>query len=309
MKRWTQFLLCLLLSASIWLIHNLSQEYAGVVSVSVLAQSTLKGRASVAREAVVVSARCSATGFKLIQLNYQQRDVKVAIHAEDLVPSGDDTFVVSAAEMAKYSSDIFGEGVTLLTFLNQSYSFKFTPENYKTVPVRAVFSATFKPQYMASGPVVLHPDSVTVYGSEAALASLDAVLTRDLSFGDLSKSVSGAVRLIGAPGLRMSDSEVAWSLDVVRYVEMRSTVPVGVRGVPKGVSFSVYPSTAQAVFRCQFPSRSNPAESCEFYVDYDEFTHSKSGRCVAHCDNLPANVIEWTLEPDVFDCMLREDAE
>lgn len=162
---------------------------------------------------------------------------------------------------------------------------------------------------MASGPVVLHPDSVTVYGSEAALASLDAVLTRDLSFGDLSKSVSGAVRLIGAPGLRMSDSEVAWSLDVVRYVEMRSTVPVGVRGVPKGVSFSVYPSTAQAVFRCQFPSRSNPAESCEFYVDYDEFTHSKSGRCVAHCDNLPANVIEWTLEPDVFDCMLREDAE
>ena len=47
----------------------------------------------------------------------------------------------------------------------------------------------------------------------------------------------------------------------------------------------------------------------QFYVDYDEFTHSKSGRCVAHCDNLPANVIEWTLEPDVFDCMLREDAE
>ena len=36
MKRWSQFLLCLLLSASIWLIHNLSQEYAGVVSVSVL---------------------------------------------------------------------------------------------------------------------------------------------------------------------------------------------------------------------------------------------------------------------------------
>ena len=133
MKRWTQFLLCLLLSASIWLIHNLSQEYAGVVSVSVLAQSTLKGRASVAREAVVVSARCSATGFRLLRLGYQRRDVHVVIHEEDLVYAGDDLYTVPAAEMAKYSADIFGAGVELVTFLNQSYTFEFQPENFKTV--------------------------------------------------------------------------------------------------------------------------------------------------------------------------------
>ena len=137
--------------------------------------------------------------------------------------------------------------------------------------------------------------SGVILGSRMAL-----LLLLNYGYSLLLTVACGVVRCFVAP---------VTALDVVRYVEMRSTVPVGVRGVPKGVSFSVYPSTAQAVFRCQFPSRSNPAESCEFYVDYDEFTHSKSGRCVAHCDNLPANVIEWTLEPDVFDCMLREDAE
>ena len=309
MKRWSQFLLCLLLSASIWLIHNLSQEYAGVVSVSVLPESSLKGRASVARESVTVSARCSATGFKLIQLNHQQRDIRVKIHAEDLVSSGDDRYTVSAVEMAKYSSEIFGESVKLITFLNQSYTFSFAAENYKTVPIRAVFSATYKPQYMAAGPVVLHPDSVTVYGSEASLASLDAVLTKDLSFSDLSKNVNGAVRLIQAPGVRMSETEVAWSLDVVRYVELRSEVKIGARGVPLGTGFSVYPSTATAVFRCQFPARSNPAETCNFYIDYEEFQSSLTGRCVPHCDNMPAYVITWHLEPEVFDCVEREEAE
>lgn len=301
-------MLCLLLSASIWLIHNLSQEYAGVVSMSVVARSSIRGRSSESREPVTVSARCSATGFRLLKLKHDGRDVRVDIHAEDLVYSGGDSYVVQASEMAKYASDIFGEGIGLLTFLNQSYTFSFAPENYKTVPVKAVLSASFKPQYMPASPVELHPDSVTVYGTEAQLASVDAVMTRAVYLGELSKSASGAVRLIPVPGLRMSDSEVAWSLDVSRFVELRSDVQVNLRNVPSGVAFSAYPSTAEVVFRCQFPLRSNPAEVCEFYIDYEEFNKSLSGRCVLHCDNLPPYVIDWTSEPEVFDCIVREDA-
>ena len=166
MKRWTQFLLCFLLSGGIWLIHNLSQKYTGVVSVSVAAHSGLKGRSASASTAVPVSARCSATGFRLLRLNHQNRDVHINVNEEDLVFSGGDRYTVSAAEMAKYSSDIFGEGVDLVTFLNQSYTFEFQPENFKTVPVRPVFSVSYKPQYMAAGPMSLSPDEVTVYGKD-----------------------------------------------------------------------------------------------------------------------------------------------
>lgn len=308
MKRWTQFLLCLLLSGSIWLVHNLSQQYAGVVYMSVVAHSGIKGRAEVAREAVTVSARCSATGFRLLRLKHDNRDIQVDIHAEDLVWAGEDRYVVSANEMAKYASDIFGEGVTLLTFLNQNYTFEFAPENNRTVPVRAVYSASYRPQYMASGPMQLRPDSVTVYGEEAKLAGIDAVLTKTLSFNDLSKSASGVVKLVAPQGVRMSDSEVTWSLDVARFVEIRSDVKLEVRNVPPGVKFSVYPSSAVAVFRCQFPAKGNPQESAHFYVDYRDFAQSMSGRCVAHCEKLPSYVIDWRLEPEVFDCMVREDA-
>ncbi|MCR5759802.1 MAG: hypothetical protein K6G39_05545, partial [Bacteroidales bacterium] len=76
-----------------------------------------------------------------------------------------------------------------------------------------------------------------------------------------------------------------------------------------GVNVSVYPSRAQVVFRCMFPAKGNPAELCEFYVDYAEFSGSLSGRCVAHCDKLPAFVIDYRMEPEVFDCMEMEDGE
>ena len=307
MKRWTQFLLCLLLSASIWLIHNLSQEYAGVVNVSVVAHSALKGRAAVSREPITVSARCSATGFRLLQFKHSHRDVLVDIHAEDFVYAGEDNYVVTAGELAKYSSVIFGENVKLITFLNQSYTFQFNQEKYRTVPVKAVYSASFKPQYMAAGPMKIVPDSVTVYGDNAKLASVDAVITKTLSFNDLNKSVSGVVKLVPIQGVRMSDFEVTWSLDVVRFVEFRKTVAIESRNVPAGVSFSVYPSSAEAVFRCQFPASGDPAAKCVFYVDYNDFAVSRSGRCVAHCDALPSNIIDWRLDPETFDCMVRED--
>ena len=310
MKRWTQFLLCLLLSASVWLIHNMSREYTGVVSVPVLATSSLKGRAATATESVAVDARCSATGFRLLRLKHASRDVHITIHPEDFVYNPfEDRYTVSAAELAKYSADIFGEGVKLETFLNSGYSFLFRKENYRTVPVSAVWNGTFKPQYMASGPIRFQPDSVTIYGDDSLLETVDAVLTRPLNYNDLSKSAGGVARLVPIPGIRMSEQEVTWSLEVVRYVETRTEVSVITRNVPFGISFSVFPSTVEAVFRCRFPVKGDPSDVCEFYVDYSEFASSLSGSCIVHCDYLPNYVIDYSIIPEVVECMELEGQE
>ena len=310
MRRWTQFLLCLLLSASIWLIHNLSQPYTGAVTVSVLAESALKGRAQTATEPVTLNARCTATGFRLLRIRHNNSDVHVTISPEDFTWSAsDDRFVISAAELAKYASDIFGEGVDLVTFLNQSYAFAFRRENNRTVPVKPVVNASYKAQYMAAGPMRIQPDSVVVYGPEGQLESIDAVLTRPITLSDISKNVSGVARLVQPQGLRISETEATWAMDVVRFVELSSEVGITVRGAPAGVTLSVYPSVADAVFYCRFPSKGNPADVCEFYVDYSEFTGSISGKCLVHCTNLPSGVISWSVSPEVVDCMEMEEAE
>ena len=162
---------------------------------------------------------------------------------------------------------------------------------------------------MPSGPIRIEPDSVVIYGSSSVLESVDAVYTRPVTINDVSKNVSGVARLVAVPGARMSETEVAWSLDVVRFVEQRGRVNIAVRGTPAGVRLSVLPSTAEAVFLCRFPFKGNPADVCEFYVDYSDFTNSISGSCVVRCANLPQGVISWKLDPEVVDCMELEDQE
>ncbi|MBQ7623333.1 MAG: hypothetical protein IJS66_06320 [Bacteroidales bacterium] len=307
MKRWTQFLLCFLLSAGIWLVHNLSHKYSGVVNVPVVAHTSLLGYSEYSRGSVSVSARCQATGFRLLRLNHSSKTVTVTVNPEDFTPAGDGVFTISAAELVKYVPAIFGEDVTLLAFLSQNFSFSFDAETFRTVAVKPVYSASFSPQYMADGPVKLHPDSVTVYGNPLLLSSVNEVLTKPFATGELDNGASGVVRLSQPSGLRLSMQEVAWSLDVVRFVEVRTRVKPQPRNVPSGIEFSLYPPVAEAVLKCRFPLRSDPSSELLFYVDYNEFETSPSGRCIARCDSCPTDVLEYTLEPEVFDCIAVEE--
>lgn len=305
MRRWIGLILCLVLSFGIWLVHNLSQSYSDIVSVPVTAESNIEGRAVRSSSEVTVSARINASGFHLLNLASEARKSKVKsvfIDSEDFVRGSGDYFTVSASSLLKYVSDIFGQGVSLESFVSGDLQFKFAPENHKKVPVKAVQSISFKPQYMSLGEMQTSPDSVVVYGDPQRLEGIESVLTRQITHNDLRGGVHGAVKLQTPAGVRLSQKEVAYSLEVTRFVEVKTTVRIGTRHVPAGSKLSVLPSTADVSFRCVFPMSINPVDRAEFYVDYNDFAKSITGRCIVHCDGLPDGVISYTVEPDVCDC-------
>ena len=90
---------------------------------------------------------------------------------------------------------------------------------------------------------------------------------------------------------------------MTRYVEVRRSVPVTVRNAPAGKNLSVYPSTADVLFRCVFPTASDRTSEVQFYIDYEDFQNSQSGKCVARTDDLPPGVLSWSITPEVFDCV------
>ena len=199
----------------------------------------------------------------------------------------------------------FGDGVTVEGFISDDLEFVFAEETYKKVPVRPVLSVHFLPQYMATRPMSLQPDTVLVYGEPARLENVEAVATKPLELYDVRGSVHGKIRLETPMGVRLSHEECVYSMEVSRYVEIRAEVKVETRNVPARVDLAVLPSTATAVFRCAFPTASDPSVHTHFYVDYREFANSRSGRCMAHCEGLPSDVIDYTLTPEVFDCMVK----
>ncbi len=309
MKNWVRFLLCVLFSASIWLVLNLSQRYVAIVSVPVVARSNIEGRAAVSRSEATASAQVSATGFQHIMLaRPHKRTGQVTIAATDFRYLGGDRFSLPNSALFRYASQLFGDGVTVEGFISEDLEFLFAEETFKKVPVRPVLTVNFLPQYMAVRPMTVQPDTVLVYGEPSRLENVESVATKPLELYDVRSSVHGKIQLESPSGVRISQGECVYSMEVSRYVEIRAEVKLETRNVPPRVELSILPSTATAVFRCVFPTGTAPSVQTRFYIDYNDFAKSRSGRCMAQVEGLPSSVIDYTLTPEVFDC-LQKSAE
>lgn len=305
MKSWVNLILCLLLSFGIWLMYNLSQDYNGLVSVDVIAQSNLEGRSRTASAPEQIVANCRTTGFRLMRLNSPRRHkpVRVFFESYDLQHRKGDVYDISPAVLVKYASAIFGDGVTLEAVVSDNPSFRFAAENCKKVPVVAVKTVSFRPQYMQRRPMSTVPDSVLVYGEPSRLASIDAVMTRPINLGEVRSNVHGVAKLEKLPGVRISEDEVAYELEITRFVEVNSEFKVGTRNVPAGKELAVYPSSASVSFRCVFPVEVDPSDVVEVYVDYRDFASSLGGTCVLHCGRVPSCVIDYDIDPQYCECV------
>ena len=302
MKNWQYFAGCLALSAGIWLIHNLSHMQTDVVTVQVVAESNIAGRAAASSNAVSLTARCKASGFRLLYLERKKDAVRVRFDADDFEQEEGDYFSIGSAQLYRYVNDIFGAGTSVESFLFDKLRFRFIRELNKKLRVRVNSLMSFRPQYMQNGDFVVTPDSVLVYGPADLLAGLESVGTRTIERSDIRSSQHGEVALEVPEGLRLSDEAVSWSLEVSRFVEIEGELPVVARGVPPGREFSIYPNRVKASFRCVFPVVADPLGSAVCYVDYREFAGSLTGRCVVHCDT-PGGVISCSMQPAVAECV------
>ena len=299
------FLMSLLLAFGIWLIHNLSLSYSDTMTVPVIAECNLNGHSAVSSNSSSIAARCRTTGFNLLRNRHRAK--KDAIHirfdTRDMHHLEGEMFYITSAELGNYVTEMFGDDVRLESFLSETVQFRFPFENNKKVPVQAVTVISFKPQFMAIAPVKLQPDSVTIYGEPYHIGNVDRVFTRTIDLVNLKSSAHGSVKLEPIQGVRMSDSEVSYSLNVSRFVELSREVQVTARNVPAGVKLSVFPSTAKVVYKCTFPLSQDPRDVVRFYIDYHDFEKSIGGRCIAHSSDIPEGVIEYSIDPEVFDCV------
>lgn len=286
----------------IWLAHNLSLTYTDLVSVGVVAESNLEGRAQRSSAEVEVTARVRASGFHLIWMA-RRRSVTVFFQAEDLVHREGDLYAIAAGDLQNYAPYIFGDATVVESFSAREWLFRFKPEYSRKVPVRANRSLSFKPQYILRGDIAIEPDSVLIFGEQWRVDDIDAIYTRNISHSELRKSVHGTVKLEKPSGIRLSTDQVAYSIELTRFVELQGEVPVQMRGVPPGVRMHLRPATVQLQLKCIFPLSSNPVDQAVVYADYDEFLASKSGSCILHCDHLSASVIDARVVPQVVECL------
>ena len=306
-RDWVVLLLALLLAFSIWLIHNLALKYNDHMSVSVIASCSIPGHASVSADKAEVTARCRATGYKVIKSYIRRgKEVEIPFRPADIKHKDGDIFYVTPEDLKDYSHLIFGPEISVEYFVSDTLFFRFPYENYKKVPVVPISTITYSDQYMAESPLAVTPDSVLVYGEPFRLENISAVYTRPVNYTDLSRDVSGAVKIEPIKDVRISEAEVRYELKVKRFVEVISTVPVTVVNVPEGKSMYVYPSEVDVFLKCNFPLVDNPERGLRVVADYNDLHKSLGQSCILKVYAPSGGVISSEASPVSVSCVWED---
>ena len=307
-RDWAVLLLALLLAFSTWLIHNLSLKYNDFLTVQVTAECSIDGHSNLSSNQCQVLARCRATGYNVIRhdLFGSRRERVVVFKPETMRPYRGDVYYITPSELQEYSHLIYGDDVTVEYFATDTLFFTFPEVDYKKVPVHPVSSISYKEQYTGVGDLRVLPDSVTIYGELNLIGNIDKVYTKPLKMSGLSTDVQGVVELEPIMDVRFSASEVSYSQNVSRYVEISTVVKVESRNVPADKEMVLLPSRVQATMKCFFPLKGEPAESMELYVDYADFEKTVSGKCPVRSLTLPEGVISYELDPFYVECIVRD---
>ena len=304
-REWIVFVLSIALAFLVWFLVNMSQEYSGTISVPVVAQCNIEGFGTESSNTVLVSARCRTEGFRLVReySRRQRKVVKVKFNKADLRNTAPGVYCVIGGTKNSYVDQFFGEDAKVEAFITDTLRFVFPVENNKKVPIDVPLTVSCRSQYMQSGPFRTVPDSMTVYGPQERLDAIERVTTGSLVLTDLKSSQHGLLKVNPIKGIRMSADEVSYELPVSRYVELTASIPVHVQNVPAGRALQIYPPTAQVYLRCTFPISKDPLTSFKLVVDWADFSSSLSGRCAPRVQHLPAGVLDYRVEPEVFDCI------
>ncbi len=302
------FLLALLLAFSTWLIHNLSLKYNDYLTSTVVAQCNIEGHSNVSKNRSDIVARCRATGYKAIMSHMRADKKAVTVNFDPSVMrhKEDDLFYVLSSDLMEYAHLIYGDGVTLEYFVSDTVFFRFPEVDHKKVPVHPVYSISFAEQYMGEDDLKVVPDSVTLYGENHRLESIDKVFTEHLKYTSLASDIQGVVRLKNIRDVRMSVSEVHYLLDVTRYVEITETLPVKIVNLPSDKGLQVFPSSAVVSAKLSFPLDGSGYDDIELQVDYEDYLKSLSGKCPVKLANAPKGLISCEVDPVAVSCVLED---
>lgn len=307
-RDWAVLLLALLLAFSIWVIHNMALKYNDNLQASVVAVSNIDGHAPESINECQVTAKCRATGYKLLlySLKNKKQRVKVSFPASALKHRSGDEYYIVSSDLIEYSNQIFSSGIAVDYFNADTLFYRFPFEHHKKLPVEPILSLSYRQQYMSDSGLMIEPDSVIVYGEPFRLEGLDVIKTEPIRHSDLHTNITGIVKLEPAKGVRLSTPEINYSVDVVRFTELQTVAPIKTVNVPAGKNLAVYPSVAKVSLKYEFPPVAGFSEDVVLTVDYNEFQESLSGKCRVKLAAPKDGVIVYQVDPPYVECFIEE---
>ena len=228
-KRFSGFIIFILIAALLWLIIKLSDTYNVTVPFAIHYVDNPSSHILTNNDQEV-SVSVQATGFKL--LNYYLSVTshrKVDISIKDIVyrGEGNSTYSYSSRYLEDKIADFLSISQTDVKYKEDNLTFTMELLNQKKVRVVANKKLTFySKQYKEYGEPVIEPDSITIYGSNTDIAKISEVYTEAIVQKNVKNDISTNVKLDLDENISADVEEVSVLIKVEQFTENEVIVKI-----------------------------------------------------------------------------------
>ena len=307
-RNWLILAVSLLLAFFMWSVMKLSRNYSSYIRYHVEVTSSIPGRtnSAVSLDELVIGAK--SKGFDILQNTRNSGENIIHLASVDpkffhqQSPQGD-IFYLLPDDLHQYIQDALGNEIKVESFATDTLYFVFPVQSYRKVPVQIHSVITYKDQFMPMSQMTIKPDSILIYGEEAAISQINAVTARTINGKDLRRSLNGVAKLVPINNVRFSEQEVFFTLEVGRYVENTIKVPITIVDAPAYANVAIIPQEITLKYRQEFGSGLRFSQQ-DFVVGvkYDDIMASDVVK--PQIIKAPDQVLGISIEPKFVECIL-----
>jgi hypothetical protein len=236
-ERW-ELAICVFIAFIFWLVISLTTKEHSVTKPVEVSYVVSEDKVLLSPPTNMAEATISGPGWELMWSNFFQPTIKVSLYRGPR-----DSKVITQVDIsALVSKALYSTETNLDKLIFLPVTLQTEDKTEKRLPVRPLVSINFAEGYQARYPLVVEPDSVTVWGAPSILDSLSFWPTDSLQLEDVDNSFQRIISLGEASGeLKLALKEVTISQKVEVFTEKELYVRVEVVNPPAKDSFSIFP--------------------------------------------------------------------
>ena len=243
------FFTFLIISASLWLLINLSKEYSLSYNMHVYLNSPPVDRIITKQVDSTITFHVNAQGFFLVKLEFMKpEELVVNVNNYTIQKAEDSIYYISTQPLKENIAELLNISPSKIGFSKNTLSFymeKLYKKKLKVVPRLTLNFAEF---YNLYKPLIIKPESVMAYGPKQVLDTLKEVYTVPVVLDKIKESLEVSLEIDNSEKsfLKIRPEKVQVILDVTKFTQ--SGVEVPVTNPEKQLNLQTFPSKVKVYY-------------------------------------------------------------
>jgi len=267
------FFLCSFLA---WFISNLSEPYESTVTFDIN-YTRVPDSLSVSKGSrMKLDAKVKANGFAFLYYNFYQKKIELDL-AQAKALKG--RFYYPNTALVKTIEKQLSSSTKLVAVFQDTLFLNVFQVTSKKVEIKPNITLSLEQNYLMDGPLMIDPQSITLKGPEAEIASVQEIITESTELVNITSDFDIEVKLALPDHLEnttISSNTVRLSGKVVRFSEKVFEVEIQVLNSPEGLGVKTFPNSVSVLCKAPIEAlKTIKSENFEVVANYQDRVDDK----------------------------------